>query len=300
MRPVALLLRQRQVAGRQHAGLGLVHRHVGGRAAAVPVIQLLQFDAQVLHHGQQRFLVGAAQPFQRTTGEVGVFHAQDPFLASVASSIRAMSPCCLIFSVASEKPPGLQQVEPHPPVAHRREGVRLQEQLHDQQHLGDAAVLLDHLAELARQHRDREALRINPLVDGPLLELIHDVGDADLARAFHRAGVAGGAQPDGVALEDLVLEVAAGQRHDLARRVIHVDAQRANARAGAALDAALQLLAARHAHDLLAEAFDPVRVVLNRALYFHHKLLRRTGLPARLLPGSRRLFRHHQRRSVEQ
>jgi hypothetical protein len=42
------------------------------------------------------------------------------------------------------------------------------------------------------------------------------------------------------------------------------------------LNAALQLLAPRHAHHFSAEAFDPVRVVLNRALYFHHKLLHRT------------------------
>jgi len=153
-------------------------------------------------------------------------------------------------------------------------GIRFQEQLEDQEHLGDAAVLLDHRAELARQHRDRESLRISPLMNGPLLELIHDIGNADFAWAFHGAGVAGGAQPDGMAAENLVLEVAARQCHDLPRRVIHVDAQRAHPRAGAALDATLQLLTARHAHHLPSETFDPVCVVLNGALYFHHKSLR--------------------------
>ena len=230
-------------------------------------------------------------------------------MASVASNMRAMSAVLLDLLGGQREAAGLHQVNSHPPVAHRRKRVGLEEQLHDQQHFGDAAVLLHHLAEFARQHRDREPLRINPRVDGPLLELIHDVRDADLARAFHRAGVAGGAQPDGVALEDLVLEVAAGERHDLARRVIHVDAQRAYPGAGAALDAAFQLLAPRHAHDLSAKAFDPVRIVFNRALYFHHKCLRRNSLPLpaslsdsqRLsvisndLPSNATIFRHIQR-----
>ena len=108
---VALLFGQGQIARRQHAGFGLVHRHVGGRAAAVPVFQLLQFDAEMLHHRQQRFFVGAAQPFERTTGEVGVFHAQDPFLASVASNMRAMSSVLLDLLSGQRKPAGLQQVD---------------------------------------------------------------------------------------------------------------------------------------------------------------------------------------------
>src|ERR1022692_4461147 len=136
-------------------------------------------------------------------------------------------------------------------------------------------MLLDHRAELARQHGDGEPLGINPRVDGPLLQLIHDVRDADFAGAFHSAGVAGGAEPNGVTLEDLVLEVAASQGHDLSGRVIHVDAQGAYSGAGAALDTALQLLAPRNTHDLFAETFDSVRIVFNRALYFHHKSLHR-------------------------
>src|ERR1035438_9099693 len=48
----------------------------------------------------------------------------------------------------------LQQVDSQSPIAHCREGVGLEEQLDDQQHFGDAAVLLDHRAELARQHGD--------------------------------------------------------------------------------------------------------------------------------------------------
>ena len=75
------------------------------------------------------------------------------------------------------------------------------------------------------------------------------------------------------------MKSAAGERHDLARRVIHVDAQRADPGTRAALDAAFQLLAARDAHHLSAEAFDSVRVVFYRALYFHHKLLHRAGRP---------------------
>src|ERR1039457_2073921 len=173
------------------------------------------------------------------------------------------------------KAASLKQVETQPPIAHRREGVGLEEQLHDQQQFCNAAMLLDHRAELARQHGDGEPLRVNPRMDGPLLELIHNVRDADFPGAFHGAGVAGGAEPDGVTLEDLVLEVTTSEGHDLAGRIIHVDAQGTYSGTGAALDAALQLLAPRNAHDLFAETFDSVRIVLNRALYFHHKSLRR-------------------------
>ena len=47
----------------------------------------------------------------------------------------------------------------------------------------------------------------------------------------------------------------------------------------AASDTAFQLLAPRNAHDLFTEALDAVRIVLNRALYFHHTCLRRTCSP---------------------
>ena len=60
----AVLLRQRQVPRRQHTGLALVHRHVSRRATTVPVVQLLEFHPEVLHHRQQRLFVRAPEAFE--------------------------------------------------------------------------------------------------------------------------------------------------------------------------------------------------------------------------------------------
>mgnify|MGYP000197514516 CR=1 FL=1 len=163
------------------------------------------------------------------------------------------------------------QPQPQPPGLEHRAPVRLQEQPHHQQRLGNPALAAHHLGELLRQDRNRKPLRIHALLDGPLLERIHDVGDADLPRAFHRAGVTGGAQPHRAAAEHLVLEVRPHQRHHLPRREIHVDAQRARTGTGPALDAAFELLAARDAHDLLGETPDAVGLVFDRALDLHHR-----------------------------
>ena len=155
--------------------------------------------------------------------------------------------CRSILSVASENRPVFSRSRPIRQLRIAARGFVFRNRLMTSNISVMRPCFLHHFAELARQHRDGEVLRINSLLDSPLLKLIHDVGDADLAGAFHRAGVTGCAQPNGMAPEHLVLEIAARQRHDLAGRVIHVNAQRAYPRAGAALDAALQLLAPRHA-----------------------------------------------------
>ena len=59
-----------QIARGEHAGLGLVHRHVGRGAATVPIVQFGQFHAQVPHDGQERFLISAAEALERATGEI--------------------------------------------------------------------------------------------------------------------------------------------------------------------------------------------------------------------------------------
>ena len=82
---------------------------------------------------------------------------------------------------------------------------------------------------------------------------VHHVGDVDLARTLDRAGVAGGAQPDGQAVQHLVAEALAGHRDDPPRREVHVVAQRAGGAAGAALDAAQQFLSVRLFGHGLAE-----------------------------------------------
>jgi hypothetical protein len=90
-----------------------------------------------------------------------------------------------------------------------------------------------------------------------------------LGRPFDGTAVAGSAKPNGVAAQDLVLEIGTHQGHDLARGEIHVDAQRTRPGTRATLDATGELITARHTHNLLAEAWDSVGVVLNRALDFH-------------------------------
>jgi hypothetical protein len=57
-----LPLREGEVPAGQRVGLSLVDRHVRGRAAAVPVIQLLERLAQRREDGAQRFVVGPAGP----------------------------------------------------------------------------------------------------------------------------------------------------------------------------------------------------------------------------------------------
>ena len=151
--------------------------------------------------------------------------AQFSFLASTVSSIRAMSAARFDLLRDERETPGLHQVQAHPPILHPGQPTGLQEQLHHQHHFRDAPVLLHHVRELARQDRDRKPWRINPLLDRPLLQLIHDVRDPDLARTLDRAGITRGAQPDGVAPQHLVLEIRPRQLHHLPRRVIHVDAQ---------------------------------------------------------------------------
>ena len=163
-----------------------------------------------------------------------------------------------------------QQPQPQFPLAHSRHPVRLQKHDCGQEVLSHAAPLIGHLVELLRQDWNWKSLRIHPLMDGPLLELIHDVSDADVARALHRARVAGCAQPDGHTRQNLLLEIRAGHRHHLARRVVHVDAQRAHPGTRATLNTALQLLAARHTHDFPPKPFNPVCLVFDRAYDFDH------------------------------
>ena len=46
-------LRQRQVSARQCVRCQFVHRHVGGRSAAVPVVDLLDLDLESAENRQQ-------------------------------------------------------------------------------------------------------------------------------------------------------------------------------------------------------------------------------------------------------
>jgi hypothetical protein len=66
-----------------------------------------------------------------------------------------------------------------------------------------------------------------------------------------------------VTAQHVVFESGPREVDDLARSQIHVDAERAGAGAGAALDAVVQILAARHRHDLIGEFVVSVRVVPN-------------------------------------
>ena len=71
---VALLLRDRQVTGGDRERVELAYVEVAGGAAAVPVVELDELDAQLLHHGARGDVVGLAGGFGRTAGIVEVSH----------------------------------------------------------------------------------------------------------------------------------------------------------------------------------------------------------------------------------
>ena len=69
---VALLLGDRQVAGGDGERVELAHGEVARGAAAVPVVELDQLDAQLGHDGARRDVVGLAGGFGRAAGVVEV------------------------------------------------------------------------------------------------------------------------------------------------------------------------------------------------------------------------------------
>ena len=82
-----LLLRQGQVASCQGEGVHFINRHVRRRAAAVPVLQFLEFNIQCLEDRQERFFVGFPRSSQRAARVIEVsLHAATSLCASTASS----------------------------------------------------------------------------------------------------------------------------------------------------------------------------------------------------------------------
>ena len=84
-----LFLRDGQVPPCQGEGTHLIDGHVGGGAAAIPILKFFQLDIQRPKNRQQRFFIRLARSSQRTTRVIEVsFHAATSFLcASTASSI---------------------------------------------------------------------------------------------------------------------------------------------------------------------------------------------------------------------
>ena len=116
-----------------------------------------------------------------------------------------------------------------------------------------AAVFVDVVDE-DLGHGGRLAVLGDEIVlDGEPLELVHQVRDLDAGRAAHRAVVARGAEPDGVALDHAVDHPGAERGDDLARAPVHEVARRAGPGAGAALLADADLLPPGHAEYVLIE-----------------------------------------------
>ena len=69
-----LRIDQGQVAGDDGTGRQLVLAEVFRRPAAVPIVDLLEFDVQQVGHFTDRMVIGGGVDFQRTSGVVGVSH----------------------------------------------------------------------------------------------------------------------------------------------------------------------------------------------------------------------------------
>ena len=69
-----LRIDQGQIPGDHGAGGQFVLAEILGGAAAVPIVDVLELDAQQIGHLADGMVVGGGVALQRTTGIVGVFH----------------------------------------------------------------------------------------------------------------------------------------------------------------------------------------------------------------------------------
>ena len=90
-----------------------------------------------------------------------------------------------------------------------------------------------------RENAGAVVLGSGPRLLGQRLQRRHHVGDADLLRAAHGAGLAGDTHPGRVAPQDLRTKAGPQHGEDHPGGVVHVGCRRAGTAAGAALDAEL-------------------------------------------------------------
>src|ERR1017187_9329398 len=133
---------------------------------------------------------------------------------------------------------------------------------------GTPPAAADDLVELPRQYGNREAPGVEPSPERLSLQGVHHVGNANLARAVHRAGVTGCTQPDGLTTKRVFHEPFPNQGDDAARREVHVDREGAGSRTRPALQAGEQTSASGPRGDLLG----PCGIRLPLELQFAAKL----------------------------
>jgi len=108
-----------------------------------------------------------------------------------------------------------------------------------------AAPLADGTEELPRQCGNGESFRVKFLLDGPLFQGVHKVGDFEVTGTANGTRVARSAQPDSKTAQDLVFESCPGHGHNPPGRIVHIDAHRTGGTAGATLDAAKECFTTR-------------------------------------------------------
>ena len=251
-----LFVRQRQVPRRQQEGGVFVDRHVRGCPAAVPVAQFRQRQVEHPEQLQQALFVSRARALQRAAGEISV--AGGHYTTSLGASPRGRLSTSRIRSCRRLRRPARMSCQPVRHMPSRIRGFERSAMRSTSQNSELRPRCAHHLAEFLRQHRHGESRRIELVLDGLALEAVHDVGDVDLTGTVDRAGVTGCAQPDGLGTQRILAKTFPDEGYNAARAEIHVNGERAGARARTALKAGEQTLAA----GTLANLAGPLRVCL--------------------------------------
>ena len=95
-----------------------------------------------------------------------------------------------------------------------------------------------------RIRKGGDADMIFPLAEQDLANGLHDLSDFDALGTADIAGVAGGANPDGLGFQKFLFQAELGEADDLVGKDVHLGNSRASGRAFAALVAGEEFLAA--------------------------------------------------------
>ncbi len=234
----AHLLGVGEVARRDRVGRQLVDGDVRRRPAAVPVLELAQADAEPLEDAPQRHVVGPAGGLEAAAGIVGVVHQRPPS-SSARRTIARISRTRLIRSgsIPSLRRLSIARANRSSPRGEEGGGLRLEQVPDAEPELPVPPEPPDVPGEGLGHHVGRKVRREDVHARGDALQGVDVVRHADARGTADRAGVAGGADPDRAAAQDLLEEPRAEEGDDLPRRDVHRVGDRAGAGAAPALDA---------------------------------------------------------------
>ena len=251
--PGELGLGEGQVAADEGVGAGAAERDVLGGAAAVPVVELDEVDAQGPGHGAGRVVVGGGGVLERAARGSSRRPCQcfSPRLAATSRFSTAFAFARMALKPARSRiffgPEGQAVLQDHPqrerPLAHLAEGAVGEVVARGELQLERAAVAL-HAVDEGPREVGHVAVAVGPGARRDPPQRVHDVGDGDLLRAADHAVVAGDAVPGRVALQHGLALAGGDEGEDGAGGVVHVGAGGARAPAGPALETRLQRLPA--------------------------------------------------------